>query len=226
MISHQHKCIFIHIPKNAGTSIESAFGHLDDHEGRNGQDHRPLRHIEQPLLQKAVFSSGENIREVWRRFRGRLKTKKNHRNRYTVTQQQYKSYYKFSVVRNPWSRAFSWYQNVMSDPIHRINLQIPDNQSFKDFLNDQAGKGYLRAQTYWLKNFEGKIYFDYIAKFECLDDDFRKICDHLGTNKIQLPHILRSESSGYRDIYDDEAKKLIAEIYSEEIELFDYTFES
>ena len=39
MISHKHQCIFVHIPKCAGTSIASALGHLDNHTGRGGQDH-------------------------------------------------------------------------------------------------------------------------------------------------------------------------------------------
>lgn len=226
MISHKQRCIFIHIPKCAGTSIEAAFGHLSEHEGRGGQDHRPLRHIEQPVFQKAAFASKENIREVWRRFRGRLKPQKNHRNRYTVTEEQFYSYYKFSVVRNPWSRAFSWYKNVMKDPIHRKNLQIPDKQSFDEFLNIHAGKGYLMPQTYWLKNFRGEIALDYIGKFETLAGDFRKVCKDLGAGDIQLPHKLKSDSSDYRDYYNVELKNMIAGIYKEEIKLFDYTFET
>ena len=34
MISNDYRCIFIHIPKCAGTSIEDALGHLDNHPGR------------------------------------------------------------------------------------------------------------------------------------------------------------------------------------------------
>ena len=50
MISHNYKFIHIHIPKCAGTSIEKAFGHFDAHTGKNAQDHRTLRMIEQPWL--------------------------------------------------------------------------------------------------------------------------------------------------------------------------------
>ena len=34
MVSHKHKCIFIHIPKCAGTSIEEALGHFDGYRGK------------------------------------------------------------------------------------------------------------------------------------------------------------------------------------------------
>ena len=57
MISHEHKCIFIHIPKCAGTSIESALGHLNNYTGINRQDHRTIRMIEKPIITTNFFSS-------------------------------------------------------------------------------------------------------------------------------------------------------------------------
>lgn len=69
MISHKYKCVFIHIPKCAGTSIESALGHLDNHVGRGGQDHRTIRMIEKPLFTPRIFSSRENLYEVLRRIK-------------------------------------------------------------------------------------------------------------------------------------------------------------
>ena len=47
MISHRHRCIFIHIPKTAGTSIEER---LADGSLRGRQDHRSIRNLENSLL--------------------------------------------------------------------------------------------------------------------------------------------------------------------------------
>lgn len=66
MISHKHKCIFIHIPKCAGTSIEKTLGHFEDYSGRNKQDHRCIRMIE-PINVK-TFASKENSMEFMKRL--------------------------------------------------------------------------------------------------------------------------------------------------------------
>lgn len=224
MVSHKYKCIFIHIPKCAGTSIESALGHLERHEGRGGQDHRTIRMIEKPILTPDLFSEKENLLEVLRRLRKRVRKAENPKNKITVTAAQYTDYFKFTFIRNPWDRAFSWYKNVMRDEIHREGLGIKNGISFKDFLKTFAGEGMLRPQTYWLKSFDGDIHLDFIGRFENLEEDFTKVCKYLDIPHISLPHRIKGSSEDYTDYYDPESKRIISEVYQEEIDLFNYSF--
>ena len=225
MISHYYKCIFIHIPKCAGTTIESALGHLDGHTGRGGQDHRSIRMIEKPSLSRYVFSSMENIKEYLRSIKHQRYDKVlNKRNKTIVTTEQYESYFKFTIVRNPWARAFSWYKNVMRDEIHKKRHGITSELTLNQFLQDHIGKGMLRPQTYWLKNYSGQIPFDYIGKFENLQDTFRGIKQHLNLTNIDFPHKIKGGGEDYRSEYDKNSIELVKNVYSLEIQLFGYTF--
>ena len=225
MISHKYKCVFIHIPKCAGTSIESALGHLDNHNGRGGQDHRSIRMIEQPWMNFNAITSKENIAEILRRPKHQYSKKVlNPKNKYTLTKEQYDSYFKFTIIRNPWARAFSLYKNVMNDEIHKKNLKITKDLSLREFLNLYAGKGMLRPQVYWIKNFEGKISLDYIGRFENLSEDVHEIFKKLQLENIKLPHKIKGTGKDYREIYDDESIQIVSEVYKEEIRMFNYTF--
>lgn len=225
MISHEHKCIFIHIPKCAGTSsIERALGHHLDYAGRGKQDHRSIREIEPIRPIWKVVGSFENIELSLRAFKDRNKAAANPRNKLTLTRSQYVSYFKFTIVRNPWARAYSWYQNVMRDEIRRSKLNISSDLSFKDYLRTYAGKGMLRPQTYWIKDFSGSIPLDFVGKFENLASDFDVVCETLGVSDISLPHLLGGSSVHFQEHYDKRSIALIDEMYRQEIELFGYSF--
>jgi hypothetical protein len=223
MILHKHKAIFIHIPKCAGTSIEKALGHFEKYQGRDRQDHRSVRMLE-PLRLKSL-SSAENTKEVIKRLWFLLDKPKNPKNSYVVTKEQYESYFKFSIVRNPWTRAYSWYKNVQRDELTRKEFKIHSQIDFYNFLKLYINKNILRPQIFWLKNFKGAIDLDYIGRFENLPNDFKIICDLMKIEPIIFPHELKGTDEGYQDAYDDNSINLIRSFYKEEIELFNYSFD-
>ncbi len=227
MISHKHKCIFIHIPKCAGTSIESKLGHWENFNGRKGQDHRTIKNIENPYIIPKNIVSPDYIIEILRKIKLQYFNKvENPKNKYTVTKKQYKSYFKFTIVRNPWSRAFSWYNNVIRDSIHLNKYGISKDISFKKFLILYAGKGALKPQVYWLKDLSGNIPIDFIGRFENLEIDTKNIFKKLNIEQISLPHKIKGTKEDYRKYYDEETNNIIKKVYKEDISLFGYTFDN
>lgn len=221
MISHKHKCIFIHIPKCAGTSIESAFGHFDDYDGRGRQDHRTIRMIE-PLSALPIISSYQNQQQLIRRVAHGLRKNPNVRNKITVTRQQYLDYFKFTIVRNPWSRAASVYMNVMRDEVHKKRHRVGNNAPMSEFLQDNVGKGLLRPQFDWITDWRGEIPLDFIGRLENLEQDFETICSMLGCGSIELPFINVNKNRTTPTYFDEDLNALVAKIYSKEIEYFGF----
>jgi hypothetical protein len=223
MISHKYHCIFIHIPKCAGTSIETALGHPRE-KGR--RDHRSIRMVENPFLIPAAFSSVDNILEGLHRFKHQYIDEISlPENKLTVTQEQYRSYFKFTIIRNPWARVYSWYKDVMRHEPHKKYYRITGEISLADFLRSFYGGGGLRPQLYWMKDFNGSIPFDFIGRFENLTEDFQEICSYIGANGIELPCENSGNNADYRDGFNNVSREIVMDLYREEIEFFGYTFE-
>lgn len=220
MISHEFKCIFIHIPKTAGTSIEKKLGLFPEHGSKRGmQDHRTIAEIE-PLTIKQTLARAcsANIGRLWPNIKNRV------RRGTEITPKQFSEYYKFTIVRNPWTRAFSWYKNVMKDPHHQKVLHVPPDCTFKEFVNKHLEGHIMRTQTAWLKDTSGKLAMDFIGRFENLEHDFAEICQRLGFDDVNLPKVMMGDGSDYIAHYDEQTSEIIAKRYAEEIALFGYSF--
>lgn len=218
MISHKYKCIFFHIPKTAGTSIEKKLEHFKTFK-RGIQDHRTVKDIE-PLSSHDLLKIIKlcDLSFVAKRLRNRLMKKGG------VSKQHYDTYFKFTFVRNPWARVFSWYMNVMRDEKHQKDLGISRNCSFKQFLNDHLDQWALRPQLFWITNINGEIPLDFIGRFEKLQEDFVHVCDVLNIKDNSLPKLIPTTNPLYVDMYDEDMKNIVAQRYADEIRFFKFEF--
>jgi hypothetical protein len=233
MISHDHQCVFIHIPRNAGQSIERVFLSL---LGLEWETRAPLllRYNDRPELGPPSLAH--------------LKANEYVRYKY-LSQRLFDEYYKFTFIRNPWDRAVSIYKYF------HFNTRF----EFKSYLLNVLKNG-LWQKKYWFVcpqsefvcSEDGRILVDFIGRFENLQEDFRRVCQETGLSPIELPHTnvnviskpgpsirpkrlieyVKYELKGrsipvfkrYQDYYDDESKELIAELYKKDIDLFGYEF--
>ena len=213
MISHKHKCIFIHINKCAGSSIETFFSASDPDPRTKFRGHY-----------KAVD------------FRKHLYDSPSY-NKYGKRENWFRDYFKFSFVRNPWDRACSHYH----DQIRRGWDFYPRPVSFETFVKkflkklpmDRHGRkrpfeSFVNLSASpcfdWLVDENGNIIVDFVGRFENLRNDFNIVCDKIGIPQRYLPHVLKTNHKHYTEYYNNETRKIIAERYARDIRHFGYKF--
>lgn len=214
MISNKHKCIFIHIPKCGGTSIEKLIwprekdkteanlwmGFTSQYANKyqtGGLQHLMARHVRQEV--------GGDV---------------------------FDRYYKFALVRNPYDKTVSQYEYMKKRADLREFLGMHDKAEFKTYLDLIAKKLHVQwdSQHKFIQNDAGESMVDFVGKFENFDTDVTTILDALkmGKNRFgvrkKIPHTNKSSRRHYRDYYDEESKAMLEALYQKDIELFGYAF--
>ncbi len=221
MISKEHKCIFIHNFKTGGTSIERKLGHFDELK-RDVQDHRTIKDIE------LIFDKNYHLKKCLYALKiGKPKSSYSFFKNLTnpeISKKEYKNYYKFSFVRNPWARLFSWYRNVMKDESHRQAYNIKDLEyPFLKFLQEKVHHSTF-SQWHFITNKKGDIPLDFIGRFENLQDDFNIVCNELNIDDTILPKLLFRQYDHYTNHYTPETIDFINKNYKKEIDYFKFEF--
>ena len=230
MLSRKYKCIFIHIPKVAGQSVENVFLGL---HGLSWEKRAPLllRPNDNPALgppRLAHLKASEYVTC-------------GH-----VSQEEFDSFFKFSFVRNPWSRLVS---------VYRV-LGLAGKMSFKQFLVEEFyGEESWMPRLFKLPQYDylfdenNRKLVDYIGRFEELQAGFDEVCRRISLSPRVLPHVnetagdrnawdplkkiakwvspfhkVYDEHDHYTKYYDNESIEVVARLYARDLETFGYSF--
>ena len=216
VISHEQRCIFVHIPKTGGTSIEDVIW---------GSDHAAR-------TPDMLWMGGKDPHyQHWVRGFGGLQHMRAEQVREIVGAQTYDSYYSFAFVRNPWDRAVSQYLYARQYEEMRQVYQFDEDTSFPGYLRvllDGKRERNCHSFEQWRFIFgpDGNQLTDFVGRFESLQTDFAAVAHKIGTT-IELPHTNRSADRGQLcEYYGDDgvARDMVEALYGEDIRRFGYSF--
>ena len=200
LVNHKRKLVFIHIPKNAGTTFKSVLysTHGDVEWERPFTDEKKYTHS--PL--KSFYASFPES----------------------------KDYKVITIIRNPYERALSWYSYYRTPTYYNRHPQMRAihyaQQSFLEFLKwynrSFKSKWEMLPQVWWYTH-KNKLHSDYQIRFENLEQDINKVSKELDMDIIKIPHNNKSsETFKVEDVYCDESISIINEWYKEDFKKLDY----
>ena len=68
---------------------------------------------------------------------------------------------------------------------------------------------------------------DFIGRFECLNEDFAYVQKKLESQaSLQLLNKTDGSKKDYREFYTDATRKIVADVYREDIRIFGYDFDN
>ena len=212
MISYDLRCIFIHIPKCGGTSIENViWPHPED--------------LTEANLWMGFTSKYRNKYQT-----GGLQHLLASQVRSEVGLDIFNSFYKFTVVRNPWDRIVSQFAYMQTRPDLMDFIGMHPETEFKTYLGLIQKKQHVQwmPQTDFILDQDGTLLVDKIGHLESIEKDFSEIFDILGAcrERDKIFHANRSQRKSIDHYYDQESIEIVSEIYSRDINYLKYSFDS
>ena len=149
-----------------------------------------------------------------------------------IGEQRFSNTFVFCVVRNPWDKVLSLYKyRVKTNQTNMRDNHISFNEWVKQTYGKEKNIFYYNKplmfapQSDWLKDKNGNLRVDKVLKFESLSDDFQDLTTFLGYNSKYLGKENSTEKVNYKNFYDESSRKIIEEWFSEDIKLFNYSFD-
>ncbi|QEC69079.1 sulfotransferase family protein [Panacibacter ginsenosidivorans] len=205
-INYDHHYIFIHIPKNAGTSVYKALSF-------SNSTHAEAKQYKQ-MLGKSYedFFSFCFVRNPFDRF---IST-------YNYARLE-ESYYHSSI--DPSKTKFG--KHLDYDILKDASLEEAVDLLLEGKLIHDKAWNHWKPQVQWILDEDEKVIVDYIGRLENIQTDFSYIC-----NKLQLPvhnslpalNVSEAKKKDYRDLINPGMRAKLEHYYRKDLEILEYEF--
>jgi chondroitin 4-sulfotransferase 11 len=193
--NRKHRALFVHVPKNAGTSIAAML-----QMQRCADFHAPAVAYKaaDPEFYASAFKFAV-VRNPWDRFvsafhyikYSKLERDVNWRRRYLDEKSSFEDFIELIERRGLWNRIFS-------NPV-------------------------FRPQHHFLCDRHTQLMVDWLVRYESLEDELSAIAQHIGV-AVFPAHDNASSHENYISYFDQHSRDVIARLYADDIELFGYSF--
>jgi len=145
--------------------------------------------------------------------------------RAAIGPEKYDSYFKFTFVRNPWSRLVSDYFWRQGASKRRVDMTFSE---FTEYVEGvvRTGRFYdRRFDDHFIPQVQYTRDVDRIFHFEAFADGVKSAARLLGIGIDEVPDKRPRPYDNYWEQYDAVAKARVEAIYREDIDAFGYEFE-
>ena len=213
ILSRQRRYLFIHIPKTGGTAMALAL------EGRAARDDLML---------------GDTPKA--RQRRGRLKGVQTHGRLWKhstladleglVSVDEAADLFIFTLVRNPWDRAVSYYHWLREQTFDHPAVERARALPFDAFLRDPATRAAFRATPArsYVSTADGVERCAHFIRLERFEEDAGPLWDHLGFRLSLDRTNVSARDRDYRGYYSDDLARIVARDCEEDIARFGYAY--
>ncbi|WP_017300721.1 sulfotransferase family 2 domain-containing protein [Nodosilinea nodulosa] len=205
LISRKKKFVFIHIYKNAGTSISTALIRITSNKLQRYAS-KQLKKAGIIYLKDQPCPTHATASEIIS----------------TIGEEEFKALFSFAIVRNPWDWQVSLYHYMLQNSNHPQHKLAQEFKDFEEYLYWRCAKE-IRLQKDFVCSQDDKILVDFIGRFESLDKDFQTICRRIGISAC-LPKVNVSNTVPYQEFYNPNTRELVRSTFEPDISLFNYSF--
>ncbi|MBV1897105.1 MAG: sulfotransferase family protein [Rhodobacteraceae bacterium] len=213
ILSTGRRYVFIHIPKTAGTSLALAL------EQRAMKDDVMLGDTPKARRRRHRVKGTPTRGRLWKH--STLADIEG-----LVDQDALNGFYAFTLVRNPWDRAVSYYHWLREQKFNHSSVTLAQTLSFAEFVtNPQISAGFRNYPAgRYMTGSDGVEHCDAFIRIEQFEQDAAGLVDHLGFDLKPEVSNTSNRKPDFRPYYTDKAAKAIAQCCAEDIRRFGYAF--
>jgi hypothetical protein len=210
LISRPHKFIFVHIYKNAGTSITEALLPFAVHNRVHLLAYRKFKQLRLHLpfaLDPTPLPKHSKADKIVSQ----------------LGEEEFGKYFSFAFVRNPWDWQVSLFNYVRTSKGNRHYSIISDFKDFDAYIRWRCSDD-VHFQRDFVSASDGRLLVDFVGRYENLQRDFETVCSHVGI-QTSVPRLNVSTVKPYQQYYTSDTVELVRNAFAPDIELFGYQFE-
>lgn len=198
MINHDLKCIFVHIPRCAGSYVEKVV---------DGRDWWSVNRAEKHL---SAAEAKTRYSDEWDKYF-----------KFSFVRNPWALEVSWYFWKNK-KRTGVTFEKFINDSELNSTAKISSNMNNKRFAKLWSDHG----SCYNWVTCDGRVELDFVGKVENMKQDIARVCEHLNIPLAHKHRRNKTKHRHYSHYYSEKSKQVVKERYAKDLDYFGYKYEN